>query len=147
MITQLDMLEDDLYVLFALREMIRKAQELGANKGVAAISVCKMGQPNGAIHFLAVNEKIERVSNGRPDDVGTNYLGVVMAKIAIMMATGVPSGTYVHSVKRGEVPFKGGLIGEYSLFKVYVAFSGLSEDDDVIVASVGLKAMLPEILK
>ena len=148
MITQIEILEDEIYALFVLREMVRKAEGLGANKGVAAICVRKVGETHGSLQFLAVKDKIERPSNGKPDDLGTNYFGVAMAKLAIMMATDMPSGTYKSVVKRGEVAYKGGVMGSYlSLYKVYVAFSGLSEDDDVKVAEVGLKAMLPEVYK
>ena len=117
-----------------------RALELGITKGVAAISIDELGAEFGHIYTRAVNDQIQRRKRSE-DDPATNYLGVVLEKIAVMKATFFNSGTF-KSVKNGETKYKGGLVVTVGRFAVYVAFSGGTEEQDVEIARVGLTVLV-----
>jgi hypothetical protein len=72
-------------------------------------------------------------ARGRADK-GTNYAGFVHGKITQVLRTGVDSGS--DGAMKGESPAKGGLIRH----GVATAFSGGTEEQDVLIAKAGLAA-------
>ena len=101
-----------------------------------------------AVHFEAVNATILRnpplddsIGEGDP---GTNYFGIAMEKLAVMMGTGYRSGHFKGTLRRGESPYRGGLIRQDGDYMVYVGFSGGTEDHDVEIAEFGMNTMFPK---
>ncbi|HCQ31664.1 TPA: hypothetical protein DIU27_04780 [Candidatus Collierbacteria bacterium] len=119
-----------------LSEMIQMAKTLGVKKGVAFVSIQKQGDETGFVRYRTINNTIQRCKRN-PDDRATNYFGVAMEKLAIMMATGLKSGTF-KEVKVGETPYRGGLVLVSEKYTVYVGFSGGTEDQDVEIAEQGM---------
>lgn len=134
------------YVHCTLLTMNKKAKEIGVKRGVSAVMVTQSLYAFGEVDFLAVDGKIERRSRGAGDP-GTNYFGIVMAKLAVMMSTFANSGTFVNSIKRGEVPYRGGLYKKVGIYHVFIAFSGGTEDQDVEIAQAGVDYHLKGVEK
>lgn len=130
------------WIRIALRTMEIRALELGLTRGVAAVSIDEVGADFGHIYTRAVRNQIQRQKRSE-DDPATNYLGVVLEKIAVMKATFFNSGTF-KSVKNGETKYKGGLVVEAGRFTIYVAFSGGTEEQDVKIAFAGMRELLPD---
>ena len=78
----------------------------------------------------------------------TNYLAIVMAKLAVSMRLGVDSGTVTTGLLAGETHYRGGLVRfmlvDYEKWEIYTAFSGGTEDQDVEIAESGMKMLFPE---
>ncbi len=134
------------YIHCTLLEMIKKAGEIGVKKGVAAIMVTESLHSFLDIWSLAVDGKTERPSRGAGDP-GTNYFGIAMSKLAVMMSTFMNSGTFKVSLKRGEVPYRGGLYKKVGIYHVFIAFSGGTEDQDVEIAQAGVDYHLKGVEK
>ncbi len=122
-----------------LNAVCREARKLGITQGVAAVLVLE----NGASNFYTayqVNGSIERDPDPArgPDDRGTNYLGVVSTKIAEMVSTDRDSGTASRTAKVGETGFRGGRTDERISCRVFVAYSGGTQEQDLICADAGM---------
>lgn len=70
-----------------------------------------------------------------------NYLAIALAKVAEMLVTGKPSGTSERPLRKGEFGHKGGILSERNGLKIYIAFSGGTEEQDLIVAQSGMEAI------
>ena len=134
------------YIHLTLLAMVKKAKDLGVKRGMAAIMATENLSVFGELGVLAVNGKIERRSRGAGDP-GTNYFGIVMSKLAVMMSTLTDSGTFKKSLKRGEVPYRGGLYKKVGIYHVFIAFSGGTEDQDVEIAQAGMDHHLKRVEK
>ncbi|EKD52720.1 MAG: hypothetical protein ACD_61C00265G0006 [uncultured bacterium] len=137
-----EMFLTEVWQKYALRKMVVHAKSLGLNKGVAFLSVQKKGQKTFVIKFAVVNGIFQRKSRGEGDK-GTNYFGIAMEKLAVMMANHKNSGylTGDDEPKNGESRFRGGLVSDIGKYTVYVGFSGGTEDQDVEIATTGLEMM------
>ncbi len=135
-----------LYIHSTLLEMIKKADEIGVKRGVAVVMVTEKLGAFGEVGSLSVNGKFERRSRGAGDP-GTNYFGIAMAKLGVMMSTLMDSGTFKNSLKRGEVPYRGGLYKKVGIYHVFIAFSGGTEDQDVEIAQAGVDYHLKGVEK
>lgn len=131
----------------ACEVMVEKAHDLGVN-GVAVALVSDN---------FDILEPCMRVVNrafrdpdpeGRgPDDQGTNYYAVAWAKVAQMLRTQKDSGTRFDElgqpvIRYGEVPYRGGRIVSDGKRFFLTAFSGSTAENDLIIASAGIKALL-----
>ncbi len=122
-----------------LNSTCRQAREFGITQGVAAVLVLEDGASNFHIAFQ-VNGSIERnIDRTRgKNDRGTNYLGVVSTKIAEMFSTYMDSGTASRATKVGETGFHGGRTDERIGCRVFVAYSGGTQEQDLICADAGM---------
>lgn len=131
--------EMDQWRIYAVRAMLIHARVLGLSKGVAFVCVQKDDGEMGKINYGVVGQTFKREPvAGKPGDIGTNYFGVVMSKLAVMMSHSVDSGTSGEPLKYGEVPYRGGLVQVVGDYKVYAGFSGGTEDQDVAIAKSGM---------
>ena len=135
--------ELDSWQVFSLRVMVKHARNLGLTKGVAFVSVQKWNKEMGGVRFMAVGKNFQREPNPSIEgDKGTNYFGIAMSKLAVMMATELNSGTFKERFKKGEVPYRGGLVRKVREYKIYTGFSGGTEDEDVEIAELGMTSLL-----
>lgn len=142
----LSKLVGQLYIQSSLLEMVKKADEIGVLRGVAVVMVTERLGAFGEVGCLSVNGKFERPSRGIGDP-GTNYFGIAMGKLAVMMSTLMNSGTFKVDLKRGEVPYRGGLYNKVGIYHVFIAFSGGTEDQDVEIAQAGVDYHLKGVEK
>jgi hypothetical protein len=129
----------------ALSEMWAEASNMRITTGVAAVLVWKDQEEFPAIHFCTM-DSIERDPDPKrkPNDTGTNYLAVAIAKIAKMTSTHRDSGKTPRPLKKGEWPWCGGLTCRKIGYDLYVAFSGGTEDQDTTIAHVGMDILLTQ---
>ena len=131
----------------ALVAMESVAKNRGVERGVAFILVKPKHESSGEIRFRIVNKEMVREPLGREVEAveaGTNYFGVAMTKLAVMMALDVDSGSVKSHLKKGETPYRGGLIRFIQDYVIYVGFSGGTEDQDVEIAQAGMKMLLAD---
>ncbi len=131
----------------ALETMVQKAMEIGVHRGVAFVLVKSKRAPSGIVQFKVVNNVlVRRARTDDSNDVGTNYFGIAMEKLAIMMALGIDSGLVKNHIKKGEVPYRGGLIRfeDKMGYVIYVGFSGGTEDQDVEIATIGMQKLFSD---
>lgn len=99
----------------------------------------------GEVHFRIVNETMVRPPRyDGSGDKGTNYFGVAMGKLAMMMATGENSSAMGGNIPVGEMPYRGGLVRFEGKYRIYVGFSGGTEDQDVEIAQMGMEVLFPK---
>jgi len=137
-----EMFLTEVWQKYALRKMVVHAKSLGLTKGVAFLSVQKKGQKILNVKFATVDGVFQRKSYGG-DDRGTNYFGIAMGKLAVMMAYHVNSGFLAgeEAPKNGESRYRGGLVIDIGKYTIYVGFSGGTEDQDVEIATTGMDMM------
>lgn len=105
--------ESDIAQALALVAMVQAAQEMMVGKGVAFVLVKKKKGNSGEVLFKIVNNILVREPIGREVEAieaGTNYFGVAMGKLAVMMSADTDSGTVKTHIKKGESPYRGGLV-------------------------------------
>lgn len=141
---------DDIDLLFLGKEkqiraidgMLDMAKELDIEKGVAFILVWRDHDFHPQITFSVL--KLER----KPDsargemDIGTNYFGVVMSKLAVMLSTKEDSGHLNRPLLFGEVPYEGGITFKFEDNNIYIGFSGGTEAEDVRISYRGMNRLL-----
>ena len=71
-----------------------------------------------------------------------NFLAVANSKIAEMADTHLDSGSKVREPLTGETGWRGGLIKKVESGYIMAAFSGGTEDEDIVVANAGIENML-----
>lgn len=71
-----------------------------------------------------------------------NFLAVANSKIAEMADTHLDSGSKVREPLTGETGWRGGLIKKVESGYIMAAFSGGTEDEDIVVAKAGIENML-----
>jgi hypothetical protein len=125
----------------ALEAMQAYAANLGIT-GVAGILVIKKGAnlDDPLVPKLLTCERFYRAPqrDRGAEDTGTNYLAIVLSKIAQMVRTGLDSG-YCGNY-HGEHDYKGGMIRYLKNLIVMTAFSGATEEDDLDIAKAGFIA-------
>lgn len=127
----------------ALTAMTQLAKSLGMEKGVAFVSVQKLGDETSNIRITVVNKTIQRFPDPEvAGDTGTNYFAIAMAMLAVMMAAKVNSGSLGGQLRRGEVGDRGGLIRILGEYCIYTGFFGGTGDQNVQIADLGMKMML-----
>lgn len=127
----------------ALAAMTLKAKYLGLERGVACVSIQKLGDDSGEVLFQIVNKTMVRPPRyDGSGDTGTNYFGVAMGKLAMMMATGMMSGSMGGGIPTGEMPYRGGLVRTEKNCRIFVGFSGGTEDQDTEIAIMGMKKLM-----
>ncbi len=133
---------DPIWQMFSVRAMIQVALSMKVNKGVAFVAVRGKRQEIAEIKYGIVNDMFQRESRGYGDRP-SNYFGVAMEKLAVMMDTGTESGHIASAdLKYGESSYRGGLMTVDDDYTIYTGFSGGTEDQDVEIAKVGMKMML-----
>ncbi len=129
---------------FALAVMVKKAKAMGLEKGVAFVCVRERGEGMGKVYFFVVNDVFTREPDPKiVGDLGTNYFGIAMMKLAVMMSTNGYSGVNV-TIKGGESSYRGGLIRKDDDYTTYMGFSGGTEDQDVEIATSGMIMMFAD---
>ena len=127
----------------SLVAMRGKSYEMGLKRGVAFLAFWPYTSPFPRVAF-AVDSEIQRDPNpDKEGDIGTNYFGIAMSKLAYMLATHTNSGSEVRPVKTGEVAYKGGLIvitEEGS--EIFAGYSGGTEEQDVQIALMGISTLI-----
>ncbi|HBC44764.1 MAG: hypothetical protein UX01_C0019G0003 [Candidatus Collierbacteria bacterium GW2011_GWB2_45_17] len=132
---------------FALIAMVQLAESLDVKKGVAFLLVQERGSDSGEVLFQVVNNvMIRRPSNDEflAGEAGTNYFGVAMGKLAVMMDTDANSGSLIFYLRKGETPYRGGLVKFEGRYRIFVGFSGGTEDQDVEIARTGMAMLFPK---
>lgn len=126
----------------ALAAMQAKSEELKV-EGVAVVLICTRDDGSFQPRF-AIMGRMERDPDPSkdPTDTGVNYIGVALTKLAEMFLTGKNSGTSGKPVKKGELGFRGGKVVYEKDDFFYTAFSGGTQDEDVLIAEAGQKAVL-----
>ena len=71
-----------------------------------------------------------------------NFLAVANSKIAEMADTYLDSGSKVRESFVGETGWRGGLVKKVGSGYIMAAFSGGTEDEDIVVATAGLQHIL-----
>ena len=123
---------------YALRAMVLHAKALGVNKGVAFVSVQHLNGQTLTIECAVVNNTFQRECHGW-DDKGSNYFGIALEKLAVMVSTDLNSGFVPpEKLKNGESPYRGGLVRKVGGYFVYTGFSGGTQDEDVEIATAGM---------
>lgn len=126
--------------LLAMKNMA----EAVVGKGVVFLQIQNKSETGGIVKYEVANGRLSRRPN--PSELlvggtGTNYFGVVMSKLAVMMDTQLPSGTFTGFVRNGEVSYRGGLIYVAKDHIIYTGCSGGPELVDVEIASLGMKKL------
>jgi hypothetical protein len=125
----------------ALRAMKKKAKDLDIHRGVAITfiyveSPADFHEPS----WTRVEGKHSRDPDPtREGDTGANYLAVAFVKLAVSFATGMSSGNPVIPLRFGELSLRGCLTDfSETGYRIFAAFSGGTEDQDVEIAQAGL---------
>jgi hypothetical protein len=113
--------------------------------GVCVIAIARRKGDSANFTVVSESQVVERLVRepdirGRgPGDMGTNYYSVAQMKVGEMLDTLTNSGCSEKAVlKYGEPGFKGGVIREVNGVYYMTAFSGASEEQDLIVAEAGM---------
>lgn len=114
-------------------ELMEKAAQNLEIKGVAIMAFIPGDATKSAVSKMKV---VGVLSNNR-----LNYLAVANSKIAEMAETFKDSGSKVREPLIGETGWRGGLIKKVASGYLLAAFSGGSEDQDVVVSEAGLQGM------
>lgn len=107
----------------------------------------KMGIKGVAVMiFIPGEETVSGVSKmkvvGSMTRKTINFLAVANSKIAEMADTHLDSGSKVREPLTGETGWRGGLIKKVDSGYIMAAFSGGTEDEDIVVAQAGIENML-----
>lgn len=113
--------------------MEETAQKIGV-KGVAVMV------------YLPGEETVSGVSKmkvvGEMTRKNLNFLAVANSKIAEMADTHKDSGSKLREPLIGETGWRGGLIEKVGTGYIMAAFSGGTEDEDIIVSKAGIEGIL-----
>ncbi len=123
--------------------MHSEAVEIGLKKGVAFLATWPFFVTSPRVAFIVVGSLERDPIPDKEGDIGTNYFGIAMSKLAYMLSTHENSGSQTRPPKNGEVPDRGGLVvitKENS--GIYVGYSGGTEDQDVQIANKGLSTLV-----
>ncbi|OGM82423.1 hypothetical protein A2376_03025 [Candidatus Woesebacteria bacterium RIFOXYB1_FULL_47_31] len=130
----------------SLEAMTDQAFALGLNRGVAFICYWP-GNPGDSrkpqVTFKVTGDLERDPKPDKSGDIGTNYFGIAMSKLAYMLSTETDSGSGIRPVKNGEVSYRGGLIlvtQEGS--RICGGYSGGTEEQDLQIASKGLSRLI-----
>lgn len=141
-----DSQDKDLIQSFALARAAAQAQSLGI-KGMAAVLIIVGNAPLILQPKLALVGRLYRSPDSASrglEDVGTNDMAVVFAKIAEMVRTHQNSGSQEDTPPlKGELGYQGGVY-EYHLAKkahLFAAFSGGTPKQDVQIALAAMKVL------
>lgn len=125
----------------AVIAMIEKAKGMGIEHG-AALVLCRKKMNQGM--SWPIFDFVDNTFFG----TRTNYFAIAMAKLAVAMRLGVDSGTIKEGLLAGETGYRGCLVRfvtvECENWEIYTAFSGGTEDQDVEIASLGMRMLFPK---
>lgn len=131
--------------ILALAAMRVKAKELGV-QGVAVVMISLQGD-NYLKPIIDIVGRFERgpdPSKG-PNDTGASYLAVALTKLAEMYRTNADSAMSGKPTKKGELGLRGGrVVFDEKRNYFFTAFSGGTEDQDVLIAEAGQKVALEQ---
>lgn len=123
----------------SLKAMHTEAVEMGLTKGVAFLAVWAFFDTYPRVAFTIVYSIERDPSPDKEGDIGTNYFGIAMSKLAYMLSTYEDSGSQTRPIKNGEVSYKGGLtVTTLEGSGIFVGYSGGTEGQDVQIALKGL---------
>lgn len=133
----------------SLNAMLREAViELELRKGVAFLAYWKLSDFEPTVGFRVVHTISRDPDPKREGDIGTNYFGIAMGKLAYMFAATTDSGTIIRPLRNGESQFRGGLIIQTSEGTlIATGYSGGTEDQDTQIAMKGLTTLIHEAEK
>ncbi len=127
----------------SLEVMHAEAVEMGLDKGVAFLASWPFFVTSPRVAFTIVGSLERDPDPDEEADIGTNYFGVAMSKLAYMLSTRQDSGSQDRPIKFGEVSYRGGLrVTTEEGSGIYVGYSGGTEDQDVQIASKGLSTLI-----
>lgn len=126
----------------ALVFMITTAERMGIKCGVMVIDVEIPGEDFPILKYYTYKSVVDEADPYRESDKGKNHYGVAMAMIAYMKAHRVNSGhAVIDGLRKGETHLRGGLRRDLHGLVVHVAFSGVPEVNNTMVAMSGLEMM------
>lgn len=118
-------------------------KKFGLEKGVAFVLVQPVDYDFGEVRFKVVNKTLVRPPRyDGSGDKGTNYFGVAMGKLAMMMATDQNSFAMGGNIPVGEMPYRGGLMRHEGSHRIFIGFSGGTEDQDTEIAIMGMEMLM-----
>ncbi len=137
--------------LFGIGEVTREqARKIGVEHGVLAFAVLQTPE---VLDFTTYNVIVNNsVRLPQPEtrgehDKGTNYLIVAGAKLGEMIHHLRDSGrTDEALLLRGEMGFKGGIYYHYGLH-YFVAYSGGTPEEDLVIAGAAIRILAPSFPK
>lgn len=136
-------LYSEINITKSLEAMHNEAVALGLKKGVSFLCFRSFFEHAPRVAFIITGSLERDPIPGEKGDVGTNYFGIAMSKLAFMLSTDTNSGSGVRPLKDGEIAYKGGLIiitEEGSL--ILAGYSGGSEDQDLQIARKGMSTYI-----
>lgn len=127
----------------SLEDMHAEAVEMGLDKGVAFLATWPFISTIPRVAFTVVGSLERDPDPDKEGDIGTNYFGIAMSKLAYMLSTREDSGSQARPIKFGEVSYKGGLIVTTQEGSgIYIGYSGGTEDQDVQIANKGFSTLI-----
>lgn len=126
----------------ALKAMRAKAEELHL-QGVSVVLVVDEGDTRCQNPLIEVVGRFVDEASATSDwsETGANYWAIAMSKIAEMLETDKPSGTSDRPARKGEFGYRGGIFSKRDGLKIFIAFSGGTEGEDLQVSQSGMIAI------
>lgn len=125
----------------ALEGMISMAKGLGIENGVGFVLLL---ETEAEVYPRIAFEVIGLIGDPDPNkgEGSTNCFAVVMSILARMMSTAQDSSHSDSPLNHGEVRRRGGLIRPFGSGVFFAGFYGGTEDQDFLVAKVGMDVLL-----
>lgn len=125
-----------------LKAMRAKAEELHL-QGVSVVLVVDESDSRYQDPLIEVVGRFvdEACATRDWSETGANYWAIAMSKIAEMLETGKSSGTSDRPARKGEFGYRGGVFSKRNGLKIFIAFSGGTEGEDVRVSQFGMVAI------
>lgn len=134
------MKEFEEFVEVVLLKMKNKAEEIGII-GVALISYIDNSSSDKWISKMQIvnSMKLLPEKDNENRKFGVNLIAIAYSKAAEMVDTLKNSGTGLRKPMKGEFGYKGGLIKKLKAGYILIAFSGGSEEEDLVVSMTALE--------
>ncbi len=130
----------------AIYAMVTKAKELNVY-GVCVVLTTSASKPLNSFFMDPLIQVVDKFFDTRNatsawSPTGASYWAIAMSKIAEMLETNKPSGTIKgRSPRKGEFGYKGGISWRRNNLKIFIAFSGGTQEQDLQIAEAGKMAM------
>lgn len=132
----------------AVKAMSEKMLELKVYSGVFGYSLYDFQKPQSFLIESVGEDAYAFPQYVRPNMPYLDARGITTMKLLEMIVTGRPSGTVEYPFGSEGASFRGyrgGVCDKTFVYPVYVAFTGATEDLDVLIAQAGLEAVLKKL--